>query len=168
MKYFLFTLASATWVLLFAGCASFDKGVPQEVVVLSFPTHASLYVNGDAVGITPMKLNLPRKTTHEIRLEKQGYNPAVKYFTPVPNEKGTALIRFGLMEDLGYYYDLSPKTMRSKLQSGLVPTSTGADPFERMARQALEADRQLEAGEITPIEHKVIIEQIISFFESQS
>ena len=168
MKTSLISSALTACLLIVAGCASFDKGVPQEVVVLSFPTHASLYVNGDAVGITPMKLSLPRKTTHEIRLEKEGYNPAVKYITPVPNEKGTALIRFGLMEDLGYYYDLSPRTMRSKMQSGLVPTSTGADPFEKMAQQALEADRQLEAGEITPVEHKYIIEQIIAFFESQS
>jgi hypothetical protein len=48
-----------------------------------------------------------------------------------------------------------------------VPKSTGADPFEKMAVQALRADARLEAGEITPLEHKVIIEQIIAFFESQ-
>jgi hypothetical protein len=56
--------------------------------------------------------------------------------------------------------------MKTEMQSGLVPRSTGADPFERLAQQALEADRQLEAGEITPIEHKYIIEQILQFFEA--
>ena len=58
--------------------------------------------------------------------------------------------------------------MKAELKSQLVPTSTGADPFERMAQQALEADRRLEAGKITPLEHKYIIEQIIEFFESKS
>lgn len=150
-----------------SGCASFERGVPQQVVILSFPTEASVYINGDAAGITPMEVALPRKTTHEIRLEKNGYNPAVKYFSPVPNDKAKNFIRFGLQQDLGYYVDLEPGTMKTELKSGLVPTSTGADPFERMAQQALTADSQLESGQITPLEHKYIIEQIIEFFEAQ-
>ena len=152
--------------ILFAGCASFERGVPQKVVILSFPTDASVYINGEAAGITPMEIALPRKVTHEIRLEKNGYNSAVKYFAPVPNEKAENFIRFGLSADLGYYVDLEPGTMKTEMQSGLVPRSTGADAFERLAQQALEADRQLEAGEITPIEHKYIIEQILQFFEA--
>jgi hypothetical protein len=34
-----------------------------------------------------------------------------------------------------------------------------------MAKRALDADKRLENGEITPLEHKYIIEQIIAFFE---
>tara|TARA_B100001093_G_C26241731_1_gene764695 strand:- start:72 stop:584 length:513 start_codon:yes stop_codon:yes gene_type:complete len=160
-------LISLSISLLF-GCASFERGVPQKVTILSFPTEASVYVNGDAVGITPMQMSLPRKVVHEIRLEKHGFNAAVKYFAPVPNDDAHNFIRFGLKEDFGYYVDLEPSTMKTELKSELVPTSTGADPFERMAQQALEADRRLEAGEITPLEHKYIIEQIIEFFESKS
>jgi len=144
------------------------NGVPQEVVILSFPTEASIYINGNPAGNTPMTVALPRKTTHEIRLEKAGYNPAVKYFTPVPNEKAENFVRFGLSEDLGYYVDLEPGKMKAKLLSDLVPGSLGADPFEKMAVQALKADERLEAGELTPLEHKYVIEQIIKFFESQS
>ena len=152
---------------LFVGCEHMKNGVPQEVVILSFPTEASIYINGEAAGITPMEVALPRKVNHEIRLEKNGYNSAVKYFTPVPNEDSKNFVRFGLKEDLGYYVDLEPGTMRTEMESELVPYSTGADPFEKMAAQALKADAQLEAGEITPLEHKVIIEQILEFFESQ-
>jgi hypothetical protein len=54
--------------------------------------------------------------------------------------------------------------MKTEMESGLVPTSTGADPFERMAQRALAADEKLESGDITPLEHKFIIEQIIDFF----
>ena len=85
--------------LLF-GCASFERGVPQKVIILSFPTEASVYVNGDAVGITPIEMSLPRKLVHEIRLEKHGFNVAVKYFAPVPNDDAHNFIRFGLKEDL--------------------------------------------------------------------
>lgn len=161
-----FALIGFSFLLLF-GCASFKYGVPQKVAVISLPTAASVYVNGDAVGITPMEMSLPRKVVHEIRLEKNGFNPAVKYFAPIPNDQAHNFIRFGLKEDLGYYVDLEPGTMKADLKSELVPTSTGADPFELMAQRALEADRRLEAGEITPLEHKFIIEQIIEFFESK-
>ncbi|CAA6678766.1 MULTISPECIES: PEGA domain-containing protein [unclassified Lentimonas] len=161
-----FCIISALALSIFlSACASFEKGTPQEVVIVSFPTEASVYIDGQATGITPITISLPRKVSHEIRLEKAGFNPAVKYFTPVPNEKSKNFVRFGLSEDLGYYHDLEPAVMEAKMKSDLVPNSTGADPFERMAQQALEADQQLEAGEITPMEHKYIIEQIIEFFE---
>lgn len=168
MKSLLPLIISAFAVLTFTGCQHLRTGVPQEVVILSFPTEASVYINGEATGITPMTLKLPRKLSHEIRLEKEGYNPAVKFFTPVPNEKAENFIRFGLSEDLGYYVDLEPGKMKAEMQSELVPGSLGADPFEKMAVQALKADAKLEAGEITPLEHKYIIEQIIEFFEQTS
>jgi len=167
MKTLLPLLIALTSLTYFSGCEHMRTGVPQEVIILSFPTEASVYIDGKAAGITPMTVDLPRKVNHEIRLEKHGYNPAVKYFTPVPNEKSKNFIRFGLQEDLGYYVDLEPSKMKAEMRSELVPTSTGADPFEKMAIQALKADAKLEAGEITPLEHKYIIEQIIRFFESQ-
>jgi hypothetical protein len=165
MKSSIYIIPALALSLLFSACASFEKGKPQEVVILSFPTEASVYIDGVATGITPMTVGLPRKLTHEIRLEQEGFNPAVKYFTPVANEHGQNLVRFGLAQDLGYYHDLEPNVMEAKMKSDLVPNSTGADPFERMAQQTLEADRQLEAGKITPLEHQYIVEQIINFFE---
>jgi hypothetical protein len=167
MKTLIPLLTALSSLALFSGCEHMRTGVPQEVVILSFPTEASVYVNGKATGITPLTVDLPRKVNHEIRLEKAGYNPAVKYVTPVPNEKADNFIRFGLQKDLGYYVDLEPSKLKAKMRSDLVPGSMGADPFEKMAIQALKADARLEAGEITPMEHKYIIEQIIEFFESQ-
>lgn len=160
-------LVLAASSILISGCASFERGVPQEVTILSFPTESNVYINGEATGITPMQVKLPRKVTHEIRLEKRGYNSAVKYFAPVPNEKAENFVRFGLSRDLGYYVDLEPGTMQAELLSDLVPRSAGADPFERMAQQALLADARLESGDLSPLEHKVIIEQIIAFFDAE-
>jgi len=151
-----------------SGCELLRTGVPQDVVILSFPTQSEVFIDGESAGLTPLSMALPRKANYEVRLEKEGYNPAVKYFTPVPNEKSGNFVRFGLSRDLGYYVDLEPRKMKAKMKSELVPNSLGSDPFEKMAIQALKADDKLAAGEITPLEHKVIIEQIIEFFEAQS
>ena len=163
---FLLLFLSVITVFSFAGCVYFREGVSQKVVVVSLPSEADVFINGESVGTTPMSVNLPRKIVHEVRLEKEGYNTAVKYFTPVPNSKSENLIKFGLSRDLGYYVDLSPNEMKEELESDLVPGSTGKDPFDRMAKRAFEADRRYEAGEITAEEHKMIIEQIIEFFEN--
>ena len=157
----LFSLVSTT------GCVYFRDGVPQEVFVVSFPSSANVFINGTDVGTTPLSVKLPRKIVHEVRLEKEGYNSAVKYFTPVPNDKSKNFITFGLSRDLGYYVDLEPGEMNEELESELVPHSMGSDPFNRMAMHALEADRRLEEGQISPAEHKRIIEQILEFFESK-
>lgn len=168
MKASLLSLPLIFTSLLIGGCATLEKGEPQEVVIVSVPSEASVYINGEAAGITPMTVSLPRKLSHEVRLEKYGYNTAVKYFTPVPNEKSENFIRFGLADDLGHYVDLTPGTLEAEMTSELVPNSVGADPFARMSEQALEADRRFEAGEISAEEHKYIIEQILEFFEKQS
>jgi len=165
MKSIFLIPTTAVLLAFLTGCASMKEGVPQEVTILSFPTEASVYINGNAAGITPMQTELPRKVVHEIRLEKDGYNPAVKYISPQPNDKANNFIRFGLSEDLGYYVDLTPAKLKAKMKSELVPQSTGADPFEKMAQMALAADQKLENGEISALEHKYIIQQIIEYFE---
>jgi hypothetical protein len=164
MKLFL-AFSSAVILLFSVACKTMEIGVPQEVVILSFPGEASVYINGEAAGVTPVQASLPRKMTHEVRLVKAGYNPSVKYFTPVENERGKALITFGLVRDFGYYVDLSPNPMEGQLRTDLLPQSRGVDPFEEMAKRVLEADRRLQDGEISALEHRVITEQILSFFE---
>lgn len=165
MKPHLFSSLVLSALLALVGCQHLEHGVPQEVTIVSSPSEASVYINGDATGITPLTIKLPRKESHEVRLEKKGYNPSVRYITPVENEKNENFIRFGLSRDLGYYVDLDPASLNEEMKSELVPASIGPDPFERMAERALEADRQLESGEISPKEHKQIIEQILQFFE---
>ena len=159
---FLFLLLS-----IFAGCVHLRDGLPQEVVVMSYPSGAEVIINGEAYGKTPLVTNLPRKLTHEVRIEKTGYNSAVKYFTPVPNSKSENFIKFGLSRDLGHYVDLEPQKMEEELESDLVPASKGTQPFKSMAESALKADAKLEAGEMSPEEHKIVIEQIVGFFEEK-
>ena len=74
MKFPVYIMSALALALLVSACASFEKGVPQQVVIVSFPSEASIYIDGIATGITPLIVDLPRKVSHEIRLEKQGYN----------------------------------------------------------------------------------------------
>jgi hypothetical protein len=161
----IFALVAASVLLFSVACKTMEIGVPQEVVILSFPGEASVYINGEPAGVTPVQTALPRKMTHEVRLVKAGYNPSVKYFTPVENERGKALITFGLVRDFGYYVDLSPNPMEGQLRTDLLPQAIGPTPFEEMAKRVLEADRRLQDGEISPLEHRVTTEQILAFFE---
>ena len=88
MRSLRYTILAILASLFFTACASFEKGKPQEVVILSFPTEASVYIDGLPAGITPITLDLSRKVSHEIRLEKKGFNSAVKYIN-----RGTDKIR---------------------------------------------------------------------------
>jgi hypothetical protein len=149
--------------IFFSGCASDYSTVSID----SLPSGAEVMIDGKSVGTTPTSLKLLRNNSYEVRIEKEGYNPAIDYLKPVANDKAENKIRFGLAEDFGHYVDLQPSSMKLQLRSELVPHSTGADPFKTMAEHTREADRQLEAGNITAEEHKYIIEQIIAFFEAQ-
>lgn len=165
MKHKLLVSLSAILVLIIAGCKAFEVGLPQEVTVISYPSNADVIINGEFYGKTPLVTELPRKIVHEVRVKKEGYNPLLRYFTPMPNDKSHNFVKFGISRDLGHYVDLQPRELIAELMSSLVPATIGVDPFERMSERALLADDLLASGDITPEEHKLIIEQIIEFFE---
>lgn len=165
MKYTLSQIFTALACFLLSGCATFEEGANQEVNVASFPAGAEIFINGEPAGTTPATLMISRKIAHEVRVQKAGYDTYIDYFTPTPNARSENYVKFGLAEDLGQYVDLQPVIMNVKMRSEFVPQSTGGDPFNTMGQKILEVDRRLEAGLISPIEHKYIIEQIITFFE---
>ncbi|MGJ3243174.1 MAG: PEGA domain-containing protein [Opitutales bacterium] len=163
--------ACAVGSLFLVGCSffetwnrTFEEGVPQTVVIQSFPDGAQVLIDGEDFGHTPVRVALPRKQVHEVRLRHPGYRTSVKYFAPKRNEKGEAFVRFGLMEDLGYYYDLTPRAMRARLSHSLVPRSKTGDPFREMASRVLEADNMLVRGEIDPLEHRWLTHQLREFY----
>lgn len=143
---------------------TFEEGVPQAVMIQSFPDGAQVLIDGEAIGRTPLQVALPRKRVHEVRLSHPGYRTAVKYFAPQRNAKGEAFIRFGLMEDLGYYYDLTPSAMQARLSHNLVPRSRSANPFQEMASRVLRADDMLVRGEIDPLEHRRLTYELRTFY----
>lgn len=103
--------------LLFTGCASFDRGIPQSVSIDSSPPGAMVFINGEEVGVTPLEVKLPRKINYEIRMEKAGFESVLEYIAPSSNGQSRNFIQIGLFEDLGYYVDLEPRALDIALKT---------------------------------------------------
>ena len=61
--------------VVMAGCCSIICGTSQEVAVSSNPGRATVKVNGQIKGKTPVTLDLKRNKSHRIRIELDGYQP---------------------------------------------------------------------------------------------
>ncbi|MEO0796600.1 MAG: PEGA domain-containing protein [Verrucomicrobiota bacterium] len=148
----------------FSGCELFEKGFDQEVAVYSFPTNAALSVDGESVGNTPSKLELGRLIAHQVVVEKPGYKPYREVIAPTRNDAGKGFVRFGLMEDTGLYYDLDPSPVRARMVTDILPEYRGPDAYNEMASLITEIDMRRESGQIGPVEHKYIVDQIVEFY----
>ncbi|MCH8245992.1 MAG: PEGA domain-containing protein [Bacteroidetes bacterium] len=73
-------MKSATYALLIlafviAGCATIMHGTTQDVSISSQPTGATITIDGQTYGTTPVVADLKRKDKHMIRIELEGYEP---------------------------------------------------------------------------------------------
>jgi len=59
----------------FTGCASAIEGTRQQVAFSSDPPGASVIVDGANLGTTPAEIELGRRHSHSVRIEKVGYVP---------------------------------------------------------------------------------------------
>lgn len=73
MKKILFVIICAMFFMQVIGCATIFKGTSDNVNFNSQPAGAGVYVNGNYLGVTPVKLKLQSKQTHYIELKKEGY-----------------------------------------------------------------------------------------------
>ncbi len=149
---------------LYLGCTAMEKGSLETVTFHSFPSGAHVYANGDLVGITPMSMELRNKTVTGIRVEKPGYKPRRYTIKPVPNENAKDYVKFGILDEFGYYQELSPNPVTVQLVPVELPRSRSLDQFEEMNFLISQIDMQRENGEIDPVEHKYKVEKIIEYF----
>lgn len=69
-------LAALSSVLLTASCAMMTRKSTQRIPVTSYPSGATVSVDGQSLGTTPVGLRLSRRrTSHVIRIESPGYKP---------------------------------------------------------------------------------------------
>ena len=59
--------------ILLVSCGTIMQGTTQEIGVSSNPSNASVTVNGQNMGNTPMILDLKRKNSYMVRFELPGY-----------------------------------------------------------------------------------------------
>ncbi|WOO41735.1 PEGA domain-containing protein [Rubellicoccus peritrichatus] len=161
-----FSLCLLPLVFGLVGCETFDKGATQEVAVKTFPAGATVMLDGEDIGRTPTEIELSRKIPHRVILKKEGYKTIDATIAPVKNEAGQGYVRFGLMDDAGLYYDLDPNPVEINLVPAVLPPSRGPDAYEEMATIIAEVDQKREAGQIGPVEHKYMVDQVIEFYSN--
>jgi diacylglycerol kinase family enzyme len=117
-------------LLFVTGCASIVSGTKQEVAFRSTPPGATVTVDGENHGGTPMTLKLSRKSRHEVSFALDGYQPYEMSLTKSLNGWYFGNILFGgiigLVVDAanGAMYKLTPKQVEAMLGAAEVH-STG-------------------------------------------
>lgn len=150
--------------LMLSACKSFDEGSDQEVAVQSYPSGATVMMDGEAVGTTPVTLDLARKVTHRIVLEKEGYKSVDATIAPVQNDAAKGMVKFGLLDETGYYYDLDPNPVQIQLVPDVLPPTRGPDAYAEMTAIIADVDQKRLNGEISPVEHKYMVEKVVEFY----
>jgi hypothetical protein len=114
--------ASAALVLVAAtGCATIMNGSRQNISVNSNPSGATVFVDGQQVGITPASLNLARKQSHVVRIVLDGYQPYEMAMTRGTSGWVWGNLAFGGLIGLvvdastGSLYKLSPEQITGQL-----------------------------------------------------
>ena len=149
-----------------SGCAVLTKGQKQTVVIRSTPSGATAKINGTEVGKTPFKVKLRRDEVFRVDLEKSGFAPESAILLPSSTNYDQRFIRWGLDYDLGAATDLVPGELALELKPALGEV-TESDRFAEMSAQIVRADAMLASGELTPADHKYLVEKIVATYHRQ-
>jgi hypothetical protein len=111
-------------LLLFTqACGTIMQGSTQQVGISSNPSNASVTINGQNHGNTPMIIDLKRKDSHMVRIQLEGYQPYETSLTRSTSGWVWGNIVFGGLIGLvvdataGGMYKLTPEQIVSELQS---------------------------------------------------
>src|SRR5512143_3053194 len=90
-------------VLLSPGCATILRRSTQRIPVTSSPAGATVSVNGEALGTTPLRIKLARwKRKQVIRIESPGYNPfEIRAQRKIVANPAAGNLLFGLLAGYG-------------------------------------------------------------------
>lgn len=105
------------------GCfATVFKGKNSKIEMTSIPTGADVYVNGQLVGQTPIKVKLESKNSHTIEFRKAGYKSQTKQLNSGIGPGWVILdVTFGLIPVVvdaatGSWYTLDPDHVKAVLE----------------------------------------------------
>ncbi len=90
-KYFVITSLIISFIF-FESCSAIKGNKYQTVPVTSRPSGAKIVVDGQEAGLTPLNLKLDKSKDHEIRIEKEGYQPVVIMIRPMYDLGGKGFV----------------------------------------------------------------------------
>ena len=82
-------------LITFTGCATLFGSKSHSLSVNSNPPQADIYVNGERMGTTPVKLELDPQETYSIEFRKDGYKSITKVV------KGSVAVKWIVLDILG-------------------------------------------------------------------
>lgn len=160
----LFSLIILT-VLLASGCATVTHGPNQRIPISSTPEGATVRVDGEWIGTTPLSANLSRKRAHQITIDKDYFRPETVTLRTVPNEATQRKVRFGIDELVGAHTDLEPSVVTVALDPVILPDQIGENGLTELTLKVLEIDDLLEEGEIDRGDHRYILSRLLEFYQ---
>lgn len=110
------------WVFLFPSCATLFKGNSSKLDLNSNPQGSQVFVNGNLMGETPVRLKLESKQTYSIEFKKEGYKTKI---VNIQNHVGAGWIVLDVLAGLvpvivdaatGAWYDLDQKNVNAQLE----------------------------------------------------
>jgi len=117
--------------LILSGCATIMHGTSQSVGFSSKPTGASVTVDSQPKGNTPLIVNLSRKDNHVVQINLEGYQPYEATITRglsgwvIGNLVFGGLIGLAVDAISGGLYKLTPEQINAEL---LATGQTNHDP----------------------------------------
>ena len=117
----------ASLVIFLAGCAAIFKGNSSKLDTNSDPKGAKVYVDGNYMGETPIRLKLESKRTYNIEFRKDGFKSKSYNIT---NHVGGGWIVLDVLCGLvgvivdaatGAWYDLDQKNINAVLEKVMQP-----------------------------------------------
>ena len=115
------TLITALFILT-SNCATLFKGTSSKLDLTSDPQGAKVYVNGNYMGDTPIRLKLESKRTYSLEFRKEGYQTKTVNIT---NHVGAGWIVLDILGGLipviidaatGAWYELDQKNVNAILE----------------------------------------------------
>lgn len=123
MKILISILTASIFLLFTQACGTIIHGTTQEVGISSSPSNASVTINGQNYGNTPMIIDLKRKDSHMVKIELDGYQPYETNLTRSTSGWVWGNIVFGGLIGLvvdasaGGMYKLTPEQINAELRS---------------------------------------------------
>ncbi len=120
--------ACAITVLSLSGCATIMHGTHQDVGISSMPTGASVSIDDETQGVTPVVAKIKRKGNHVVKIQMTGYLPFETTLTHSVSGWVWGNVAFGGLIGLavdaisGGIYKLTPEQVSGSLQSGRAST----------------------------------------------
>jgi hypothetical protein len=157
----LFTFFLGLALTALSGCALVTTTSTQKVVIRTTPEGAVVKINGKEVGLSPIKVRLPREDLYRIDIEKAGFGPAFVLIAPSSEAYSRRFFRWGLDEEFGVTKVLAPAEINIELKAPSADKGT-QDEYLRFVSQVNQADAMLRSGELDAATHRFLVGQILA------